>query len=68
MKNGIPFMIELTNGKYMVTNVRFKSGRTATLKYRWLCRAEQQKFYCFRTSGDARLAAKHNGWAYMGKV
>lgn len=68
MKGKIPFTIELTEGNYMVVPVRFISGRTINLKYQFICRAKGQRLFCFRSGRDAMLAARHNGWVYLGKV
>lgn len=67
MKHKIPFMIELRNGNYETAPVRFKSGRIVALKYQFMCRADKTRIYCFRTARDAQLAARHNGWTYLGK-
>ena len=63
----IPFMLELGPcGSYRVKSISLAYG-FARLDYKYLCRTEDNKIMCFRFAQDARLAAKYNGWTYLGK-
>lgn len=65
MYGDIPFLIILETGKYPVRSLDFKNG-FVKIKYKYKCITEDGEIACFRTASDARLAAKHNDWTYVG--
>jgi len=61
----IPFLIILKTGRYSVRGLDFKNG-FVKIKYEYKCITDEGEIACFRSASDARLAAKHNNWKYVG--
>ena len=68
-KGKIPFFIVLEGGRdaYYAFLV-FENQEFVTLRYRYKCLTESGEIACFRLKSDAMLAARHNGWKFIGPV
>lgn len=69
MYDNIPFILPLhaLTGKYPVFSVAFKYA-FELLEYRYLCKTDDGFVVGLRTESDAKMAAKNNKWAYIGKA